>query len=191
LVKNKQIVIHLFTLKTIGMNATQIHLALTHVPVILSFVGLVLLIVSFFSKSAVTTKISFYILLIAGLATLPVYFSGEGTEDAVEGLAGVSEGIVEQHEDMAKLALVIIGASGLIALIGLLVYQHVRLVRVIKVFSLVIAIAAAVAMAQTAHLGGQIRHSEIRSGFLATTEAGGDGENAGAAANENDEEDDD
>ena len=68
------------------MNASQIHLALTHVPVILSFVGLVILVISFFKKNETTTRIAFYILLAAGLFAIPVYATGEGTEEVVEKL---------------------------------------------------------------------------------------------------------
>ena len=65
------------------MNSVQMHLALTHVPVILSFVGLVMLVAALILKNTTLTKTSYIILIIAGVAALPVFFSGEGTEEAV------------------------------------------------------------------------------------------------------------
>ena len=70
------------------MNQAQIHLALTHMPVILSMTGLVILIISLIMKNTVVIKTSFYIFLIAGLFTIPVYFTGEGAEEMVEHLPG-------------------------------------------------------------------------------------------------------
>ncbi len=49
------------------MNSVQMHLALTHVPVILSLVGLVMLVVTFFIQNSTITKASY--ILIAGIAS--------------------------------------------------------------------------------------------------------------------------
>jgi hypothetical protein len=68
------------------MNQAQIHLALTHMPVILSLTGLVTLVVSLIMKNTVVIKTSFYIFLAAGLLSIPVYFTGEGAEEMVEHL---------------------------------------------------------------------------------------------------------
>lgn len=178
------------------MNATQLHLALTHVPVVLSIIGLVILIISFFKKSNTLTKTALWILLAAGVFTLPVYFTGEGTEEAVEGLPGVSEVVIEQHEDFAKATLVLVSASGLLAGVGLLAYAFGRFVTVVKVLSLLLAFVSAGAMARTAHLGGQIRHTEIRTGALAQGQESMGGESEengqdGAANPREDQEDDD
>lgn len=152
------------------MNDSQIHLALTHVPVILSFVGLTLLVISFFRKNDILTKTSFYILTVAALFTFPVYFTGEGTEEIIEELPGVSESIIERHESFARIALSIIMGGGIVSLAGLILYNRRQLVKTIKIVSLVLALGSAGTMAQTAHLGGQIRHTEIRSGFIASSE---------------------
>jgi len=164
------------------MNSVQVHLALTHVPVILSLVGLVMLAVAFFAKSSVLTKTSYCLILIAGIAALPVFFTGEGTEEAIEKLPGVSEMIIDRHEDVAKLAMISIGVAALAALVALFSFKWQAGTRVLKVVVLVLAIASGALMVQTAHLGGQIRHSEIRSGaaFQNGNENGAKGEsNAG------------
>jgi uncharacterized membrane protein len=149
------------------MNASQIHLALTHVPVILSFIGLAILIVSFFKKNETLTKTAFYIFLAAGLFTIPVYFTGESSEEIVEHFPGVSENLIERHEDMAGIALVIISISAIVSLAGLVVSRFPGLAKLIKLTVLFFALGSAAIMAQTAHLGGQIRHTEIRNGFVA------------------------
>lgn len=154
------------------MNSAQIHLALTHVPVILSLVGLILLIIALLKKSNSLVKTSYYILLFAGLAAIPVYLSGEGSEELVERLPGVSESIIEEHEEVAKLGMISIVVAGLGALAGLFMLNRRSVTPIFKVVILLLAISSVGLLAQTAHLGGQIRHTEIRSGSLAQDGAG-------------------
>ena len=152
------------------MNSVQMHLAFTHVPVILSLVGLGMLIVSFLTKNSILTKTSYYIIVISGLAALPVFFTGESTEEAVEHLPGVSETIIERHEEVAKMAMVSIVAGGLLALAALISFRWFLAARLLKVGVLVLTFISGGLMIQTAHLGGQIRHTEIRNGMTAANE---------------------
>ena len=94
------------------MNSVQMHLALTHVPVILSLVGLVILVVALFKNKNSLIQISYIIIMIAGVAALPVFFSGEGAEEAIEHLPGISETVVERHEEVAELAMITICVAG-------------------------------------------------------------------------------
>jgi len=146
------------------MNSVQMHLALTHVPVILSLVGLIMLIVAFFIKNSTITKTSYILILTAGITALPVFFTGEGTEEAIENLPGVSESVIGRHEEVAKLAMISIAAAGLVALAALFSFRWQIAARLFKVVVVLLAITSGGLMAQTAHLGGQIRHTEIRSG---------------------------
>jgi uncharacterized membrane protein len=163
-------------LKLHFMNASQVHLALTHVPVVLSLTGMAVLLVSLFIKNQTVSRVAFYLLLAAGLFTIPVFFTGEGAEEIAENLPGVSEPLIEAHEEIAKYTIyaVLIAAAG--ALFGLLRLKP-ALRKAVYYFVLVTAIVTTALMVQTAHLGGQIRHSEIRQGTLAELDpAGNDGE---------------
>ena len=171
------------------MNSVQMHLALTHVPVILSFVGLVMLIVAFFIKNPILTKTSYILLLVAGVAAIPVFFSGEGTEEAIENLPGVSEAVIESHEEVAKLAMISIAAAGLLALTALFSFRWRSASQIFKVAVLLLAIVSGGLMAQTAHLGGQIRHTEIRNGFALQNNNQADNEQKGNS-NQKENEDD-
>ncbi len=145
------------------MNSVQLHLALTHVPVILSLISLVMLITALFLKNNTVTKTSYVLMLIAGIATLPVFFTGEGAEEAVENLPNVSAAI-ERHEEVAKFAMLSIAVAGLAALTALFSFKWKIASKVFKMMLLVLAVVSGGLMAQTAHLGGQIRHTEIRNG---------------------------
>ena len=152
------------------MNASQIHLALNHLPVFLSLVGLVVLAIAMLKRNDTLTKTAFYLLLFAGVSALPVYFTGEGAEETVEHLPGVSETIIERHETLANVAFGAAGVTAVCALMGLLLYRKPGILRIIRSSALFLAIVTSGVMAVTAHLGGQIRHTEIRPGFPAQTE---------------------
>jgi uncharacterized membrane protein len=158
------------------MNQSQIHLALTHIPVVLSLTGLAIIIFSFFSKNPAVSRIALYILVTAGMFTLPVFFTGEGAEEVVENIAGVSRSLVEKHEDMAKLSLWIILVTAIVALAALFRIRAKSSLAFLKLPILVLAFVSAAGMAVTAHYGGQIRHTEINSGTVASAADNGEGD---------------
>ena len=157
------------------MNSVQMHLALTHVPVILSLTGLVMLITALVIKNKSLTRTSYFLLLIAGLTALPVFFTGEGAEESVEHMAGVSEAVIERHEEVAKMAMIAIAMAGIAAMAALLSGRWQTASRVLRPGVLLLALVSGVLMIQTAHLGGQIRHSEIR-GTIAMDQGEGNGD---------------
>lgn len=154
------------------MNSYQIHLALTHVPVILSIVGVVVLAVAMIRKNDTLTKTSFYLFLFAGAFAIPVFFTGEGAEETVEHLPGVSEGVIEKHEELATLAFSVVSVAAIISVAGILLFKKTRILRIIRPLMLLLALTTAGIMAVTAHLGGQVRHTEIRAGFTTQSEKG-------------------
>jgi len=160
------------------MNMSQIHLALTHLPVVLSLTGLVVLAISLLRGNQTATRISYYILVAAALSALPVFFSGEGAEEVVEHLPGVSETIIERHESMADLSLYVVIAAGVIS-IGALLLKASNFRKPLQYICLVLALGSTILMAITAHLGGQVRHTEIRNSLTsnaATTDNADDDE---------------
>ena len=111
------------------MNASQIHLALNHVPLFFSIIGGCVLIYGFIRKNESIKILSLYFMIAAALFTIPVYLTGEGTEEIVEKLPGVSEGMIEEHEEMAKIGLIIIIFTGVSALGALLLKKKESLLR--------------------------------------------------------------
>ncbi|HET9825604.1 MAG TPA: hypothetical protein VFP87_09720 [Chitinophagaceae bacterium] len=173
------------------MTSVQMHLALTHVPVILSLAGLGMLIVALLIKNTVLTKTSYVLLLIAGVAALPVFFSGEDAEEAIEHLPGVSESIIDRHAEVANLAMGFVAVAGLLSMAALFSFKWLVASRILKVIVLLLAITSGGLMAQTAHLGGQIRHSEIRNSVAARNgnEATGERITQGNDSQKNDDDD--
>jgi lysylphosphatidylglycerol synthetase-like protein (DUF2156 family) len=145
------------------MNASQVHLALTHLPVILSLVGMVVLALSFARNNISARKVALYILIVAGIAALPVFFTGEGAEEVVEKFSGVSESVIEKHEEVALFALIAILGAAVLSLVSVSRFIPATTAKPISVIVLIISLVSTGFMVQTAHLGGQIRHTEIRN----------------------------
>ena len=145
------------------MSLVHLHLLLNHVPVFATVSGVVLLACALPLKSDPLKKTGLVFFALAALIAVPVYFTGEPAEHAVEGLAGVSKPFIEQHEDIAKLALITLLALGAISLGVLAATRTTKSVP--NAMTAVVAVAAiivAILMGITANLGGQVRHSEIR-----------------------------
>ena len=147
------------------MNTTHLHLLLNHVPVLGVVCALALLAYGFWRKSNELKRAACILFVVASLVGVPTYLTGEPAEEAVEGLPGVSEAIVEKHEEIAAIAfggVVLLGASSLVALVVFRRRQTFPAWASAPV--LILAILTTGVLGWTANLGGKIRHTEIRSG---------------------------
>ena len=146
------------------MSWTHLHLLLNHIPVLGSVFGLLLLVVAMMRRSAELKKVSLGVFIIAALFAIPVYLTGNLAENAVENLPGVSESIVDQHQQWALISLAAVGVLGLFALGGLWLSRRSRALPTwIVTMSLIFSLTIGGLMVWTANLGGQIRHTEIRA----------------------------
>lgn len=158
------------------MSQAHLHLIITHLPVFGSILGALVLGYAIWSKSDQTKKAAYFLFILSAVGAGIAYATGEGAEEAVEKLPGVSESIIKQHESFAMYALVsliVLGVSSLLAL--LLTYKKTVFAKTASLITLLLSLVSFALVAQTGYLGGQIRHTEIRSG-LAQTDAGGEKE---------------
>lgn len=123
-----------------------------------------MLVLGFLSRSDAVKRASLVVLLGMALMTIPVYLTGEPAEDRVESVAGISKTMIEEHEGAAKLAFAAMGLSGLVALVVMLIsFRFAKYANLGFAASLAVSLFAFGLVARTANLGGQIRHTEIRS----------------------------
>lgn len=154
------------------MNTAHLHLVLNHLPVLGTAFGIVLLFAAILRKSPELKKVTLTVFVVVAALAIPVYLTGEPAEDIVEGLAGVSHPKIEQHEEAAVVGFTATIVLGITSLAGLIFFRKGRLIPpwfagMVLLFSLV----TAGLMARAANLGGEIRHTEIRSGISPATQA--------------------
>ncbi|MCB0518539.1 MAG: hypothetical protein H6577_10180 [Lewinellaceae bacterium] len=169
------------------MDATHLHLLLNHFPIIGTLLGVGVMLYGYLTASEQVKKAALWTWAAMAVVAIPVFLTGEPAEESVESLAGVSEGLIEAHEDAATVALWLMEALGLLSLVTLVFYKtNPTLSKSLVLVSTVLGLVVFGAMARTGYLGGQIRHSEIRSGIAANN-----GGEQGAEAEAQGEMDDD
>jgi len=149
------------------MTLGHLHLMLNHLPLFGLLIGLLLLGAAMWRGSIELTRAAMVLLVLVAGAAVVVYLTGEAAEELVENLPGVSEELIERHEETALVATVGATLVGLAAAVGL---WRLRAVTVLPPWPsrlvLALGLVALALVAWTAGQGGQIRHTEIRSGAL-------------------------
>lgn len=145
------------------MNSTYLHLLLNHFPIIGTLMGSGLLLWGIIKKQTQTQSIAAGILFLMAIIALPVYLSGEPAEEAVENLPGISETMMELHEESANLAIWIMGITGLISLVAIILQRQKHAFSgKAYLLAFILSVVTFGAMVRTGYYGGRIRHSEIR-----------------------------
>jgi hypothetical protein len=146
------------------MDLTHIHLLLNHFPTVGYIIGGGLFLLSLIMKSDDLKRASLVVLLGIALIAIPTYMSGNGAQDAIKSLPGVSKSLIETHEAAALVAFAFMEFTGAFAWLGL--WQFRRLARVpgwnLAVI-LVLTLVSLGLMTRASNLGGEIRHAEIRA----------------------------
>ena len=147
------------------MNPAWVHLVLNHIPVVAIGVGLLVLAAAMVRNSVEMTRAALGIFVLAALAAIPTYLTGEPAEEVVEHLSGVSESAIHDHEEAAEITMPPTMILGLVSIIGLfLLARRGTAPRWLIVMALAFSVASLGLMARTAHLGGKIQHFEMRGG---------------------------
>jgi hypothetical protein len=143
------------------MNWVHIHLLLNHLPVIGIVLALPILAWGRWKRSDEVVRVALALLATLAAVTIVVYLTGEPAEEAVEGLSGVSETLIERHEEAALFATVAFVTVGAVALGALIQFRRRAMPPRVAALILALTVIAAGLGAWTANLGGQIRHTEI------------------------------
>jgi hypothetical protein len=146
------------------MNPAHLHLLLNHVPVLGTIFGLLLVIAALARRNHTMLRAAYVAFIVSAVAAIPVYLTGGGAEDQVEGARGGNERFIDEHEDAATIALVGVGVLGVLSIAAAIISaRRGRTAPALGVAILVTALGVSGLMAWTANLGGAISHSEIRS----------------------------
>lgn len=146
------------------MNPAHLHLLVNHLPVFGTILAALLLGWGLLRKSEEVVRVGLIVLVLIAAATWGVKLSGEGAEEMVEHIAGVSEDLIHDHEEASELATYVITAAGVAALLTFFLIRGRRAAgKAMTVVTLLLALAGFGMVAWAANSGALIRHTEIHS----------------------------
>ena len=146
------------------MNQAHFHLLINHLPIMGTVVGIIVLLGGYVLNNQTVKRTALGIFILSSIGIIPARYTGEGAEDIVEDLPGISRKLIHNHEDFAALfgwSLLVVAILSLIA-----IYLDLKNKNTSKIFyllTMVLAIITIVLAKQTATSGGEIRHTEIRN----------------------------
>lgn len=143
------------------MDATHVHLLLNHFPIIGTLIGAAVMLWGMIRYDKTIRAVAAVIVMAMAVMAIPVYLTGEPAEERVEHVSGVSEAMIEEHQEAAELAIVVMAVAGLSSLLALLL-QYRSGSKIPFAIAFVLTLGAFAAMAWAGYNGGQIRHSELR-----------------------------
>ena len=168
------------------MDLAYLHIVTNHIPIVGIPFALIVLLFGFWRKSDEIKAFALLIFAGLGILTLGVYFLGQGGEDFVEDLAGISESAIEDHEQMGLISLISVGITAALSLIGLIFYRGLGVLKrrePVKLLNgevdakagsnfpnwltlavLGLAMISTGILGYTGKLGGKIRHTEFYGG---------------------------
>ncbi|MEJ5963006.1 hypothetical protein [Pedobacter immunditicola] len=149
------------------MDLTHLHLLTTHLPIFGAFLGAIVLAYGLYANSHHTKLAAYLVLIVASIGGGIAYLTGEPAEETMELIQGISETMIEAHEESAQLAIITLAILGLCSLAAfafdgkLIAYR-----RTIAFVILIVSLICFGFVARTGYLGGQIRHTEIESNVV-------------------------
>ena len=173
------------------MNNSHLHLVVNHLPIIFPMVGIILLFIGIFTKSEVTKRNAYIIFMLGAITSILAMATGENAEEAIENLPSVSENLIHTHEEAAEL---FAGLSYVLG--GFSLFAHFsswKKYSICKFAPYVVglfAIATLFFAQKAGNTGGEIRHSEIRSGASVQNAEKGASENEKGENTEEQEDED-
>jgi uncharacterized membrane protein len=144
------------------MDSAHVHLLITHLPIIGSILGGIVLIQGIWRRSNTSMVASYSLFIISAIGAGVAYLTGEGAEEIIEEIPGVAKNAIGPHEDFAMYALISLIILGVLSFVGIyLSWIKSNYIKTMGVIILLLSLVSFGLVARTGYLGGQIRHSEI------------------------------
>ena len=148
------------------MNGAHLHLVVNHLPIIFPIVGAIVMVTGFIFKSDAVKRTAFLIFILGSLSCIAAMATGEGAEEVVENISGVTENYIERHEEKAELFAILSYILGVLSLLGLWIsYKQKSFTNALNIIVLIFALVVIYFGKETGTTGGEIRHTEIRADY--------------------------
>jgi len=150
------------------MNDAHIHLLVNHLPIILPMIAVIARIVAFFMDSDALKRFAMIILILSGICAFASMQSGERAEEVIESTVFFSETHIEAHEEAAETFAIFSYVIAAMAIVSLWAdFKKKSFAVIMTEITLGLCIVSFYFAQKTGTTGGEIRHEEIRKGFVA------------------------
>lgn len=161
-----------------GMDADAVHLAINHLPVVLSLLGAAAAAIAFVLRRRAVFLYAVSTLSLAGMSSCPALRTGHTAAELIEDRWYVDKAQIQRHHDTAENANLLMLGTGVLALVAwwltLRAPREAKPGTLIMAAVLVAGVSSATAMGWTSWQGGYIvsKHAKLlRSSAPAPTKA--------------------
>lgn len=144
------------------MNPAHLHLVVNHFPIIVPMIGILVMICGLILKSEVLKRTAYALFIGGAIFSLIASSTGEGAEETIEHLQGVSHQLIHEHEESAEVFGLLSYILGAISALGF--WASMKEKPFSNIISYITVAFCAVVLffaQQTGTSGGEIRHPEI------------------------------
>ena len=147
------------------MDELHLHLIVNHLPIIFPIVGIIILLIGIFSKSEVTKRNAYVIFMLGAITSIAAMMTGENAENSATKIAGLSESLIEKHADISEIFAILTYVLGGISLVALILSFKNSVISKYAPFAVgIFAIVCVFFGQKVGTTGGEIKHTEIRTG---------------------------
>jgi uncharacterized membrane protein len=142
------------------MDQTHLHLITNHIAIIGTLFAGIVLFIGLISDTVQTRVAAFILMLISSIGGYITFKTGHEAEETVEHIKGISEYVIEQHEEFAEKALWFIILLFIASIVGIYAgKKNLPTEKKISWIILLISFISFAIFAWTGYLGGQIMHA--------------------------------
>lgn len=146
------------------MNAAHFHLLFNHLPIISTILGILILSLGYILSSAIIKRTALFIFILGSLFTFPAFNTGEGAEEVIENMEGISEDFIKIHEELAETFAVFAYLLGAFSTLGIWIsWKQKTYSDAFNYLIIAFSIVTLYFGAKAGTSGGEIRHTEIRT----------------------------
>jgi len=146
------------------MNNAHFHLIVNHLPIVGCLIGILVLITGFLLKKTEVKLTALGIFIFSAITSIFAFYTGEGAEEVIEKISGVSETLLHTHEEYAESFFTLTLILGGFSLIGFITeLKKLKYAKYFIFLTLLLALADGVLAKYVGTSGGEIRHTEIRN----------------------------
>ncbi len=146
------------------MNNAHFHLVINHLPIVGLLIGILVLVAGLLLKKSEVKLTALGVFIFSAITSVAAFYTGEGAEEIVENISGISETLIHTHEEYAESFFTLTLVLGAVSLIGFVAeLKTFKYAKYLYILILLLAISDGVLAKYVGTSGGEIRHSEIRS----------------------------